>query len=427
MTDGPMLRTQPSGSLRHGAILLILWQLLRMGMQAVWMFLIARLLGASSYGTFAGYAGLASAIGSFTGIGFGLTLLQDVSRDRSRFGPSLRHATAATLASGAVFWLLYIATAGYALNGNISLLPVVCIGLPEILAFPFTILASYAYQAHERPGMAGLMYAVIPASNLLAIAAFMWLTAERTLSAYVPYHALFAVLGAAAAWTLMRAELHSTTSNTWPTRRDVRESAGFSLMRVIDTAMTSLDKSLVLRLAGPEIAGWYTAAFRLASVLAIPASALAMAALPRLFRERGRTHGQRLPRTLLLASVASGAVAAVGMLAGASALPWLLGASFEGAARAARCLCLAPLLMGLAAAGANVLATSDRRRWRIAAQASGLAGLFAFGGLAMPRYGIAGAAIMLQAALALASLLLWLAVFFRPSRNPTEPVESEFP
>lgn len=406
-------------SLRTGAILLTFWQLLRVALQALWMLLIARLLGASGYGTFAGYAGLAAAIGSLTGIGFGLTLLQDVSRDRDRFGGALRHAGLAFMASGLVLWMAYALTASHLLHGGISFATIACIGLPEVLAFPLTILASYAYQAHERPGMAGLMYAVIPVSNLLALATFFLTTSDRSLGAYIPYHAIAAILGTVFAWIIMRRDLRPARSEGWPTRHDIAESAGFSLMRVIDTAIVSLDKSIVLRLAGPEIAGWYTAAFRLASVLAVPASALAMAALPRLFRDRGLEGSQRLTRSLLFASLATGSLGVVGMLVGSAALPWLLGSGFAGAARAARYLCFAPLLMGLAAAGANVLATSGRRRWRMAAQATGVISLFVLGAIILPRYGIVGAAIMFQAALAVAALMLWLAVFLRsPPRKP---------
>jgi O-antigen/teichoic acid export membrane protein len=412
-------------SLRRGTALLSFWQFLRVGLQALWMLLVARLLGAAGYGTFAGYAGFASAIGSLTGIGFGLTLLQDVSRDRTRFSASLRHAAIAFVGSGALLWLAYVFTAGQFLRGGLPVSTIAFIGIPEVLAFPLTILASYAYQAHDRPGMAGLMYAAIPASNLVALGAFLLGTDDRSLGAYIPYHAGIAVLGTAAVWFTMRHDLRPVRSIGWPGRRDISESAGFSLMRVIDTAMTSLDKSIVLRLAGPEIAGWYTAAFRLASVLAIPASALAMAALPRLFRDRGQERGRRLAHHLLLASLASGALGVLGMLGGSAALPWLLGPGFGGAARAARYLCLAPLLIGVAAAGANVLATSGRRRWRVAAQGVGLIALFGFGAIALPRYGIMGAAIMFQAALAAAALMLWLAVFLRPPPDKSDTAETE--
>jgi O-antigen/teichoic acid export membrane protein len=420
-----LLDSDVMSSLRIGALLLTFWQFLRVAIQALWMLLVARLLGASGYGTFAGYAGFAAAIGSLTGIGFGLTLLQDVSRDRTRFGGALRHAGIAFIMSGLVFWSAYVTTASHFLGAGIPFSTVAYIGIPEVIAFPLTILASYAYQAHERPGMAGVMYAVIPISNLLALGAFVITTRERSLDAYIPYHAAAALLGTTLAWTVMTRDLRPQRSTGWPGRRDVTESAGFSLMRVIDTAMVSLDKSIVLRLGGPEIAGWYTAAFRLASVLAIPASALAMAALPRLFRDHGSEGSHKLARSLLFAALATGSLGIVGMLVGSAALPWLLGPGFAGAAQAARCLCLAPLLMGVAAAGANVLAASGRRRWRMGAQAAGLASLFISGAVALPRYGIAGAAAMFQTALAVAALTLWLAVFLRTPPQKTESAEIE--
>jgi O-antigen/teichoic acid export membrane protein len=420
-----LLDIEVMSSLRNGALLLTFWQFLRVVFQAIWMLLIARLLGAPGYGTFAGYSGFAAAIGSFTGVGFGLTLLQDVSREPNRFGGALRHAGMAFLSSGLVLWFAYVVTASHLLHGDIPLATVAFIGVPEVLAFPLTILASYAYQAHERTGMAGMMYVVIPVSNLIALAAFFIAAREHSLEAYIPYHAVAALVGSAFAWLVMCRDLRPGRSAGWPRRRDITESVGFSLMRVIDTAMVSLDKSIVLRLGGPEIAGWYTAAFRLASVLAIPASALAMAALPRLFRDRASRESHTLARSLLVAAFATGSLGVLGMFVGSTALPWLLGKGFVGAAQAARYLCLAPLLMGVAAAGANILAASGRRRWRMAAQAAGLAGLITFGEVALPRYGIAGAAAMFQAALAVTALTLWLAVFLRSPPHKIEAVETE--
>lgn len=417
----------PRQALRTGAVLLTIWQFGRVGLQALWMIAIARLLGAASYGAFAGYAGLASALGAFTGVGFGLTLLQEVSRERSRFGTSLRHAASATLVSGFGLWLLFALIANLLLGHALPGVTLACIGIAEIVAFPATVLSSYAYQAHERPGMAGVMYAVVPMGNLVAVALFALLGKDGSLEAYAPFHAVIACAASGAAWCVMCYQLRPPAADrALPTRREVSESASYSLMRVIDTAMVSLDKSLVLRLAGAEVAGWYTVAFRLVSVLSIPVSALAMAALPRLFRSRGRANDRRLVSGLLIAAIAFGALGGGGMLAGAALLPWLLGPSFANAAHTAQMLCLAPLLMGLTAIGANVLVTSDRRVLRVAAQATGLAVLCGLAAALIPRYGVLGAAAMLQGALAVTAALLWLAIFLRPN-VPPEPVETTSP
>jgi O-antigen/teichoic acid export membrane protein len=415
MTSGKAPSRGAENRLRTGAALLTFWQLIRVGLQALWMLVIARTLGASGYGLLAGYTGLASAMGAFTGLGFGLTMLQEASRDHSRFGTTLRHASGATVISGTGLWLLFTVAGNALLGHGLPTFAIACVGIAELLAFPTAILSSYAYQAHDRPGMAGMMYAVIPASNLLAVAAFLVCGSDRSLTGYVPYHAGFACIGATGAWIVMRCHLTPGKAQApLPTRSEIKESAGFSLMRVVDTAMVALDKSLVLRLAGPEVAGYYTVAFRLASVLAIPVSALAMAALPRLFRARKPAETTRLATSLLSASAVFGILAAIGMLASASLLPWLLGASFADTAHAARMLCATPLLLGLAATGANVLVTSQRRLLRTAAQATGLAVLYGLGVLLVPRDGIEGAAAMLQGALAVTALLLWLAIFFRP-------------
>lgn len=406
-----------SSRLARGTLAATLWQGVRVGAQALWMVVIARAIGPSGYGTFAGAAGLAGAIGSLTGVGFGLLMLQDVSRRPDIFPAAWKRANIAFLASGGLLWAIFVLGALPLLPSGTPAWQYAAIGLPEIMFFPQTILASYAFQTRERMGMAGWMYALVPMGNLVAAACFLWLSNEQTLGAYVPWHVASSLGAALAGHVAVSRILRPGPARFLVTRRDVGESLGYSMMRVIDTALVSIDKTLVLRLADPASAGWYTAAFRLASVLAIPVSALAMAALPRLFRARGGDQSARMARTLLLSSLIGGGAASAGMIAASWALPLLLGDDFARSAQAARYLCLTPFLIGLCSTGANVLVTSDRRRLRMMAQAAGLAVLAVLGFTLIPPFGIAGAAVMLQGALGTTAALLWWAAF--RSRSPT--------
>lgn len=407
----PDLRRRLGSTVARGALAMTFWQSVRVGAQALWMVAIARALGATGYGTFAGAAGLASAIGSLTGMGFGLLLLQDVTRTPHVFPESWRRANAAFLITGALLWILYTTVAPWVFHNTAPAWQYAAIGLPEIILFPQAILASYAFQTHERMSVAGAIYALVPAGNLLAAAGFLIFSSEYTLGKYLPWHVASSVIAAVAGRSCVTKILRPGRASLSLTRRDLQESLGFSLMRVIDTALVSVDKTLVLRLAGAEIAGWYTAAFRLASVLAIPVSALAMAALPRLFRESGGTGSRRVIGILFTTSLIGGTLGAAAMLAGSWLLPWILGPGFAGAAHAARALCMTPLLIGLCATGANILVTSDRRRARTLAQGTGLVALFTLAMIFIPRYGIAGAAVMLQGALGFTASLLWMMVY----------------
>lgn len=420
VSPSSMIRRIPTGRLARNTVLATGWMGVRVAAQALWVVMIARAIGPDGYGLFAGMAGLASALGALTGLGFGVLMLQDTSRDRANFPVAWKRALLLASGSGAVLWVLYLAIAPALIQTRIGILPFAAVGLPELICFPLTVLASYAFQAHERMGWAGALYVLIPVGNLLAAGAFLLWAKAPALEFYLPFHAAASVLAAVCAIALVRVLLSPPAVPFSLQRRDVREGFGFSLMRLVETGMTSLDKTLVLKLAGSEVAGIYSSAYRLVAVLAIPATSLGMAALPRLFRtyEQGREPHARLVRTLVGITFVYGILAGFAAWALSDILPFLLGQSFGPAAQAARWLALSPLLYGFYALGCNVLVTSRRRYLRVFAQAAGIALLLIAALLCVPGFGLKGAVAMLLITQAATALLLWaLARFGRAASD----------
>lgn len=405
----PVLPRALSGRIAKGTLAVTLWQGLRVGSQALWMIVIARALGPSGYGDFAGVAGLATAFGSLTGLGFGLVMLQDASRDPAVFGLSWKRAIAACLVSGVGLWLIFLLTSP--LVARLPLWQLAAVGIPEIVCFPLTIISSYAFQSREHMSWAGAMYAMVPASNLAAATGFFLFAPEHSLAAYLPWHAGSSVAASAAGYLLVTRLLQPQAAPLSVTRRDAGEAASFSLMRVVDTGLGSLDKTLVLRLAGSEAAGVYTAAYRLVAVLSLPVTSLATAALPRLFRiGDDRDGSQRFVRRLAIFAAIGGGLALVGVIILAQLIPWLLGDAFQASATFARWLCLFPLFFGLSSLGCNVLIASGLRRYRIAVQLLGLLTLAAGMVALIPPLGLAGAAMALLASHGVIVLTIWSVV-----------------
>lgn len=408
--------------LAHNTALATGWQGIRVALQAAWVILLARAIGPGDYGSFAGMAGLAAALGALTGLGFGMLMIQDASRNHEHFATAWKRALVLTLASGSALWGLYMATAPLLFRLHDVWL-YAAIGLPEIVCLPVTLVASYAFQLHERMGWAGALFSLSAIGNLIAVVIFLGFSPEHALRYYLPFHAAISVLAGAGAVGLVLALLAPRRARFEISRRDIREGMGFSLMRIADTGMTSLDKTLVLLLAGSHTAGIYGSAYRLVAVLAMPATSLGMAALPRLFRIHTTGGADAPARKSSLVSVLFAATAAYGVIAAVLAyllsgvLPILFGPAFAQAAQAARWLAISPLLYGLYTLGCSVLVTSHRRTLRILAQAAGIAILAITGLIWIPRFGLEGAVGMLLFSQGATALLLWVLVRWNRQTN----------
>lgn len=416
-----MRELMPSGRVARNTYVGTAWLALRVSGQAAWIVALGRAIGPSGYGLFSGLAGLAAALGTLSGLGFGVLLLQDGSRDTSRFSAGWKRSLFMTVLSGAVLWLAYVLLAPMLLHEHGSLSMYVAIGLVELVCFPLTVTASYAFQVHERMGWASAVHTLVPMGNLLAAGMFISFDSDRTLVSYLPYHAMMGVLSALVSIALVRKVLSPGATRFSVSFRDLKEGLAFSTMRVADTGLTSLDKTLVLLLSSSSIAGIYSSAYRLITVITMPITSLSMAVLPRLFRMSDDVSTRAERRTLVrrLAIAVSG----YGVLAGfatwllSGMLPMLLGEAFRPAAQAARWLVISPFLYCFYTLGCNVLVTSNRRSMRVASQCAGILILALSANLLVPKYGLKGAVGMLLITQAFTTAILWTSILYSARMN----------
>ena len=404
-----VLRRFGLGKLAGNTIISTFWQCLRIAGQALWVIMIARALGAPGYGAFAGIAGLATTLGGFAGLGTGLLLLQNVSRDHAMFGAHWRKATLTTLASGLVL-VVFFCLVARPIAGSYATLPVIAaIGLSELVCYPLVYVAGFAFQSHERLGWSGALATLMSGARLLAIVVFWFSAATMDLATYAWFHLGASVVTAMCALGLVRVLLRSPRARFELRASEVREGLSFSAVWFTGNALTELDKTLALRFAGSEIAGVYSAAYRLVSALTLPVASLALAAQPRLFRKGAdpADGNPRLVRHLALVAAAYGSAASIVLLVLAGLLPVLLGHAFESATKAARLLALVPPLFSLRLIGNTVLMTSGRQLVRVAIEILGVLLLIGLASVWMPEYGVEGVAMTVTATEAALAATVW--------------------
>lgn len=397
----------PSGRLARSSVLVMVWQGVRLTMLAAWAIVVARALGAEGYGRFAGFAGLASAVAGFCGLGLGLLMYQRVVIAPQDFGARWKQALVATLASGiglSVFFVL----ASSLLFADGDLQAFVLVALSEIVLFPFVSLAAFAFAAHDRMGWSASLPALAATLRMLAVAIFLALPIDVTLFAYLVFHLAASVAAALFSLAAVNNLLRPTSTPFTLAASDLKQGVGFAATWFSGIALSSFDKSLVLWWGNSHIAGLYAAAYRIASIFAMPIDSLVMAAMPRFFRE-GANKGTAGKLILYICGATIGYAVAVGVLLwfAANLLPLFLGDEFAAAVPALRWLCLLIPLYGLRQVAAQLLLAYDLKRLRIVAEGGALILMSCLAAVLIPQYGLRGSVAMLLCTEGLLMITLW--------------------
>ena len=411
------LRRLGFGQLAENTLVGMLWQFARIAAQVIWVVLIARSLGPSGYGTFAGIAGLATTLGGVAGLGTGWLLLQHVSRNKSTFDMYWRKASLTTLFSGLILAALFYPAARLIAGSYATAMTIAAVGLSELVCYPLVYLVGFAFQAHERLGWSSALATMMSGARLLAAMAFLSSSFTRDLTTYALFHVGASMLTMICALLLGQTMLRPQRTSFVLHIREIKEGLSFAAVWFTGNAVTELDKTLALRLGGGTVAGIYSAAYRFVSALTLPVASLALAAQPRLFRQSANPPdgSSRLVLRLALVAMAYGMAASLCLWLLANFLPVLLGKAFDPAARAARLLVLVPPLFALRLIGNAVLMTSGRQLMRVLIEAFGALILIGLANLWIPSYGIAGVAMAVTSTEALLAAGIW-AMLWTPKK-----------
>lgn len=387
-----------------------------MGLQAFWAIALARAIGPSGYGLFAGLAGLATTFGSLSGFGFGLLMLQSASRNPDNLRQSLSNALLAICISGFILTTAYLVFAQHVVNQNIGQLMLLSIAIPELFCLPATLLASYAFQSRDRMGWAGAMYAIGPMGNVIAFLMYWLSNGQNSIESYLKWHAWTALASGLVSILLVLIVLKPGIKKPGITMADTREAAGFTTLRLVDTGLASIDKSLVLKFLGSEAAGHYTAAYRLAALIALPAISLGISVAPRLFRMAESNESRKLLVSRLLGIGLIFSLTSIPIAwFGSKAIPVLFGQEFIDSAETSREMLLLPAFLGLASLGCTVLMAIGGKKERTHLQTVILLILAALMYSLTPWQGLAGAAVAIQVTYALLALSTWWFIISRGS------------
>jgi O-antigen/teichoic acid export membrane protein len=362
-------------------------------LQAAYFLLIARLLGATEYGVYAGAFALTSILGQYSAMGSGTLFLRYVTADRRQFsvywGNILVTTTAASVLIVAALALFSGSLLGPGTR-SITLLAAVA----NCLCLQLTASAARVFQTYEElRTTAGLSLANNFARTL---AAAVMLVALRRASAYQWSVATLAVsfLAAALSVLMVTVRFGRPSFSFAQMRRDLLEGLGYSFASSTATAYNDVDKAMLSHYGMNAANGIYSMAYRVIDVATIPIVAVREAAMPRFFRSgSGGIRGAApFAWRLLWRTLPLGALAGLAVFVAAPLVPRLAGGGFQESAPALRWLCLIPLFRSAHQMTGSAITGSGLQRYRTLSQLLAVGLNVGLNVWLIPRHGWLGAA-----------------------------------
>ena len=388
-----MLSPIARSTLRTSAVLI-----LRLGIQAGTLLLIARLLGPDQFGHYAGLTAMAVLLGSFASFGTHLVLLAEVSKDPSQRHRVLAYAVPTTLLCGsALFAVFLLLVQNLFAVSSISLWVIACVGVTETLLLPLYTLPAIEELALENTVRSQLLMLLPLGLRTLAAAFILWLAPAG------PMPKFMALYFASAIAALLAMYLYKP--HAWPTPRQwrlprlyqLKHSAGYATLALTSLGPSELDKILASKLLTFGVAGIYVAASRVVGAATLPVNALMFSIMPRLFRHSTQAPalGQRLNIAIFVVTLLYGTVLAVLLWLTAPWVQWLFGPEYADLAKMLRWLCWAVPGMALRIAAGSILMTLERPWRRAAFETLGVLSLVSTAIAFIPQFGAIGMAAAL--------------------------------
>lgn len=366
---------------------------LRLAVQAGTLLVVARLLGPSRFGAFAGVAALAVMLGTLSTFGTHLVLLGEVSKEPRRRGQVLPYAVPVTLLCGGTLLMVYLLICVLGLrHAEVPLSALLAIGVAEIWLQPLFGLPATEHLALERTARSQLLTTLPLALRLLAAISIVLLRPANPLVVYGYGYLAASLIALVIASITLPAPWPPLHTWRLPSHSEWRSTAGYAALAITAGGPAELDKTLAARLLPLAVSGLYAAGARVVGAVILPVIAMLLSASPRLFRE-GYAQPHRtvqLVYWIFAAALAYSLALAMALWIAAPALTWLFGPKYTGIATMIRWLCLAVPGMALRIAAGNVLMALGKPWMRAGFEVAGLIVLAAASVVLVSRFGHIG-------------------------------------
>ncbi|MGH8040547.1 MAG: lipopolysaccharide biosynthesis protein [Rudaea sp.] len=377
--------------------------------QAAYLILLSRWLGASGYGLFSGSIASVMLVSPLAGWGVAYLVTQYVARNPSRSRALWATALVQIAVTGLVLTAAITLVMGAEFRERLDIVSLLLLGLAELVILPMAQAGTGLCFALDRGMAAAVAICLVPAGRVLAGIAIIALGFAQAPAVLATSHFAGSVIGVALTIVLI-ARIDGLPK--WRDRLRMRDSlpqgSSYAIGNLVGLSYLVVDKVIMLQLLGATVLGPYNAAFRVIMVFALPVSALVSAALPRLFAEHAKQGEARTLKRMMLAAGAYGVAASLAAWLIAPLMPRIFGPEFANATRYVVLLAPWPLLFALHQCGAAALTSSDRQKARVVVDGFGLILVVGLNLLLLQRFGPVVSIASLLLAEAFMATYCWL-------------------
>lgn len=410
-------------ALRGNISALLVGQLSKLALQAVYFVVIARMLGADGYGAFAAGLALAALAAPFCSLGVNTLMIKNIARDDSDAALQWWRALAYTVVGGALFAAFLSLLTPWIAPAGLSPLVILQLAVADLVGLRMVDLVGAVWQALGRTRPLAILPSVTNLVRLIASLA-IWLShGEVTLDVWAPvYMAATLPLGLiVCVRTTM--DLGRSKRRLRTRFREIREGLLYSLALSAQNIYNDIDKAMLARIVSSSASGVYSAAYRVVDMAYAPIRSVAAATYPLYFQhgQEGLRATLKLTRRIMPMVLGYGLFGALALVIAAPLAPLILGEDYVEAVGLIRLMAVLIVLRAFSFLAADALTGCGRQSFRTFAQVSValinvVANLYL-----LPRFGVLGAVISTLLCEFVLAAALWTYIAFYLRREPRSP------
>ena len=407
--------------LARNALWILAGQGLSVVCQGIYFILLARLLGSTEYGIYAGAFAMIATLSVYSPLGSPLTLLRHVSQEPQKFPFYWGSVLMTTVTLGSIFVGLLVCGVPH-LAHSYSWQLVLCAAIGDCFCGQLTSAAACVFQAFEKMRVTALLNLSVNSLRALLAGLMLWRLHHASAQQWVVATLAVSFLACCSALTLV----------TWYYGRPVfslrllRQRSGEGFVFALSSSTTGIynnfDKAMLGHYGMNAGNGVYSMAYRVVDIATMPIASIHAAAFPRFFRRGvdGARSTTALALQLLKRTGPSALLFTLAMVVAAPIVPHLVGKNFDESVLALRWLCLLPFFRSLHLSAGDALTGAGHQKMRLATQTVAAAFNFAANVYLIPHFGWLGAAWSSLATDGLLAVFNW-SVLLAVRAQTTEP------